>query len=296
MGDQLSNEYGYFANSYTFTISGSAINSFTIAFDDKNGGFPTKIVVDDIDYYNDDAFFTVSVAQADTHTVTINNWNKPNEPIIVSGIYIGIDILIDRRNLISVASSIFDRGDYKLPNYGIISNTGELSFNDIDGEIKDYAEQQLLNKDLKVVITLNDTLSGKSETIAIMETQDWDYDNDNMSVSVSLQDDLVEWQDIQVDGINYDPRYPNKALSNGTMEDLYRWLQNEQRTPSKYQMLSFEDLDTLTKGILTNTKVEYPLLKSGNLWEQWTKLCQVCGLYIYKNSEGKTVCSYTYGS
>jgi hypothetical protein len=183
-----------------------------------------------------------------------------------------------------------------LPSYGIISNVGDVSFNDICGQIAYYAELLILGSDLKVVMMLNDTLSSKSELMAIMETQDWNYDNDNMSVSVSLKDDLVEWQDISVDGINYDPRYPNKVLTNGTMEDLYKWLQDGQRTPSKYQMLPFEELDTSTKGILTNTEIDYPLLKSGSLWEQWTKLCQVCGLYIYKNSQGETVCSYTYGS
>jgi hypothetical protein len=117
-----------------------------------------------------------------------------------------------------------------------------------------------------------------------------------MSVSVSLQDNLVEWQEIQIEGFGYDPRNPYKVLANGTMEDLYNWLQNGDRTPTKYRMLRFERLDEQTQNILRYTKIEYPLLKSGSLWEQWTKLCQVCGLYIYKNSQGNTVCSYTYGS
>jgi hypothetical protein len=61
-------------------------------------------------------------------------------------------------------------------------------------------------------------------------------------------------------------------------------------------MLQFEELDQKTQDILELTRVDYPLLEDGTLWEQWQKLCEVCGLYIYKNNEGKTVCTYTYGS
>ena len=128
-----------------------------------------------------------------------------------------------------------------------------------------------------------------------METTDWDYDNNNRSVSVSLQDDLVEWQNIYVKGFDYDPRNPFKILPNGTMKDLYEiWLYKE--VPSKYRLLEFDELDTITQNILANTKIKYPLLKGGTLWEQFVKLCEVCGLYVYKNKDGKTVCSYTYGS
>ena len=107
---------------------------------------------------------------------------------------------------------------------------------------------------------------------------------------------MEEWQDIIVEGFNYDPREPFMVLTNGSMQDLYNWLQDPQRTPRKYNMLAFYELDEQTREILSNTKIQYPILENGNLWEQWTKLCQVCGLYIYKNIEGRTVCSYTYGS
>jgi hypothetical protein len=85
------------------------------------------------------------------------------------------------------------------------------------------------------------------------------------------------------------------------MSNVYKWLQGQDengnyRTPEKYQMLSFEQLDEKTQNILENTTIDYPLLENGTLWEQWQKLCEVCGLYIYKNNEGKTVCTYTYGS
>jgi hypothetical protein len=309
IGSQKSDGNGIFQEPYEITFSSAVgIKSITISFDTVNNRFPKNIKVDGVLYSDDDPIFTVAnkmqVALSETvetHSIVIENWNTPNYPLVIQGIYIDISIDIDYRNLISLNRSITYRSDNKLPSYGIISNTGNLEFNDLDGEIKDYAEQLLLTSDLKVVITLNNTLADTHEQVGIFETKDWDYDNDNRSVSVSLKDDLEEWQDIQVQGINYDPREPFKIIADGKMSNVYKWLQGQDengnyRTPEKYQMLAFEDLDDKTKNILENTEIKYPLLENGTLWEQWEKLCQVCGLYIYKNNEGKTVCTYTYGS
>ena len=302
IGSQLSDSDGKFQTPYEIKFkSKSGINAITIVFDTQNNRFPKSINVDGINYYDDDPIFTIAnqtkvlLLETETeHSIIINDWNAPNYPLVIQGIYIDISIDINYRNLISLNRSIAYRGDTKLPSYGIISNTGNLEFNDLNGEIKDYAEQMLLTSDLKVVINLNNTLSKTHEQVGIFETRDWDYDNDNRSVSVSLKDDLEEWQDIQVQGFSYDPRNPKAILTQKSMANLYVWLQD--KTPTKYQMLSFEQLDEKTQNILQNTIIDYPLLENGTLWEQWQKICEVCGLYIYKNNEGKTICTYTYGS
>lgn len=302
IGGQPSNENGEFVTPYTLTISGTNITSLAIEFDKVNNRHPNTIKIDNVEYADDDAIFTIgNLSSANSHTVTIDNWNSPNYPLVIMGIYVEISIDINYRNLISLNRSIAYRGDNKSPSYGIISNTGNLEFNDLDGEIRDYAEQMLLTSDLKVVITLNNTLANTHEQVGIFETREWNYDNDNRSVSVSLKDDLEEWQDIQVQGFSYDPREPFKIIADGKMSNVYKWLQGQDengnyRTPEKYKMLTFEQLDEKTRTIIESTTIEYPLLENGTLWAQWQKLCQVCGLYIYKNNEGQTVCSYTYGS
>lgn len=294
IGSQLSNDNGEFEPSCEITVNGSNINVLTIAFDTVNNRHPNTIKIDENEYKDDDAIFTVNLENANSHTITIDNWNANGYPLVISGIYVEINIDINYRNLIGLSAQIFDRSDYKLPSYGIISNTGNLEFNDLDGEIKDYAEQMLLSSDLKVKIDLTDTLSGISEQVALMETENWDYDNDNRSVSVSLKDDLVEWQDIYIAGINYDPSNPFATIEKGNLLKIYDYLY--EKTPSKYNMISSDDLDYQTKSIIQKITMEQPILKDGTLWEQWNKFCQVCGLYIYKNSKGKTICNYTYGS
>jgi hypothetical protein len=309
IGSQLSDSDGKFQTPYEIKFnSKSGINAITIVFDTENNRFPKSIIVDGVNYYDDDPIFTIAnqtkvlLLETETeHSIIINDWNAPNYPLVIQGVYIDISIDINYRNLISLNRSITYRGDNKLPSYGIISNTGNLEFNDLNGEIKDYAEQLLLTSDLKVVITLNNTLANAHEQVGVFETETWDYDNDNRSVSVSIKDDLEEWQDIQVQGFSYDPREPFKIIADGKMSNVYKWLQGQDengnyRTPEKYQMLSFEQLDEKTQAILESTTIDYPLLENGTLWEQWQKLCEVCGLYIYKNNEGKTICTYTYGS
>lgn len=301
IGGVASNENGVFETPYEITISGTDITSFTIAFDTTNNRHPNTIKVDNVEYADDDAIFTISnLPSANSHTIIIDNWNTPNYPLVITGIYVEISINIDYRNLISLNRSINYRSDNKLPSYGVISNTGNLEFNDLDGEIKDYAEQLLLTSDLNVVITLTNTLAKIDEQVGVFQTENWDYDNDNRRVTVSLKDDLEEWQDIYVEGITIDPRKiydePLSYIYN------YLWEITSNRTygskigKGNYNMLALGELDQDTQNVLNNVYTKYPLLNSGNLWQQWTKLCQVCQLHIYKDNQGIIVCRYNGGN
>lgn len=297
IGNVLCDESGNFAETYSIEIYDNNnlvdnLNSITIAFDTTNNRHPKSIIVNGVEYFDDDAIYTIIGIDSPKAIIEISNWNTPNYPIVISGIYLNIDIDINERNLISFDRGNPTRSDNKLPSYGIISSTGNIEFNDLNGEIKDYAEQLLLTSDLVVKIYLNNTLTRKSVQIGDFETEKWDYDNDNRVVNVTLKDDLEEWQDIQISGINYDPREPFKIIAEGRMSNVYKWLWD--RTPSKYKMLSYAELDEETKTILYDTKIAYPLLKDDTLWKQWEKLCQTCALYIYKDV-GKTICSYYYG-
>jgi hypothetical protein len=307
IGNQPSNENGDFISVYSITINSTEIiKNLTFAFDTANNGHPNSISVDGKGYIDDDAIFTVAnLTSATSHTITISNWNTANAPLVITGIYTEVSIEIDRRNLISLESSIYDRADLKLPSFGIISNTGNIEFNDIDGEVRDYAEQLLLEKGLKCEIKLNNTLvDGASETIGVFETNEWDYDNNNRVVSVSLKDDLEEWQEINVDEISYDPRKTEHKSFKWLYEYLWELTSNIsyiingeiKKGKGNYNMLPFVYLDEQTQSVLNNTYTQYPLLKAGTLWQQWTKLCEVCQLHIYKNSDGVVVCRYNGGN
>lgn len=290
IGNQLSNEELKFPQSYTIEVSGASINSLTIVFDDVNMRYPNTISVDGTTYYLDDPIFTVFGLQGTsdaTFMVKIDNWNTPNSPLVISGIYAEISIDINKHNMISIDAPLSVRSDLKLPSFGIFSNSGNIEFKDYDGEIGDYAEQLLLTSDIKVDILLANTLANTEQKVAEFYTKDWDYDSITRQVSVSLKDGLEEWQDINIDGFNYDPRNPRSVLTHRSMSDLYKWL--HEQTPTKYKMIAYDNLDDYTKLILNNTTIRYPYLTSGSLWQQWQKLSEVTGSYIYKNHEGDTI-------
>lgn len=242
-------------------------------------------------YAVDDALFTLSKPTANGYIVEIDDWNTPNSLLVLTGIYVDITIDIDRRNLVGIDETIYDRSDLKLPSYGVKSNMGNLSFNDLDGEIKDYAEQLLLGSDLNVNIYINNTLNKKSELVGVFKTDTWDYDNYNRNVEVSLKDDLLEWQEINMPRINYDPNNPTHQNFEWLYRQIYAFT-----VQNGYDMLSFDELDEQTQSVLTNNYMQYPFLEPASLWAQWDKFGKATLTHIFKKGNGKIVCKYNGGN
>lgn len=299
IGNVVASNNNLFPIPYTITVYGYGITSMTIVFDSYNNRRPVNAVnIDNGPVIVSSPIVTISGLDGSEayHTIDVRTWNTPNYPLVIEGIYSDIVSDITYSRLTKLDYKIESRGDIGLPSYGIISNRGNISFVDIDDEYLLYAESGLLKFGADVDVILTDTLSKKSEVQASAITSEWSYDNDNKQISATLKDNLEEWQNITIEGINFDPRNPNMVLTNGTMADLYVWLQKPENTPSKYNMLTFEELDERTKEILTKTEIDYPVLKSDTLWNQWTKLCNVCALYIYRNKFNRVTCSYFYGA
>ncbi len=307
------NSSGYYSynqslNMWLEITAQNKINSLTFIFDNLKDIHPYQIrFADDNSYYNE--IKTINVTSS---TLTIEKpfedkvptkyriyfvgLNKPNSPFVLKGIYSGETIEINSRNIISISRNSSDRADFKLPSFGIISNTSEIEFNDTNGKILQYAKDLLLKEGLECNIylknSLYDSFESDGELIGVFTTANWEYDNNNRKVSVSLKDDLEEWQDINIEGFSYDA----KNRPQYTLEWFYRHLHDSARTPTKYKMLAFEELDTTTKNILSNYTIRYPMLKSGSLWQQWTKMCQVAQAHIYKLDNGKTTFVYRGGN
>jgi hypothetical protein len=290
IGNISSDDNGNFSSQYNIVITGSKITNLTFVFDTENNGYPKDLYwitssTTEQEYKLDDPIFTLAIQGGEVPSLKIRrpNWSVSNSPFVLQALYAELSIDIDTSNLISINAPFFDRADISLPSFGVISNKGSLSFNDKYGEIEDYIADGLLKENQDITMSLNNTLSKTSQTVGIAKTVEWNYDNDNRVVDLSFKDNLEEWQDIFVEGINYDPRNPQSK----TGEYYYNYLYG--KTPSKYNMQTFDELDTVVKNKLKGFVVPYPLLNDGNLWQQWNKLCQACFLNIYKQTT-KTVC------
>lgn len=306
-GATLSSGENYFIaenvqETYSIIVVGENLVALTIFFDEYNNQYPQTIVLDGTalneTHTNDNPIFTVTFSPRNSVTLHCSNFTKPDYPLVVHGICADLSIDVGLGTLLNVEANKTDRSNIDLPSYGIISNSALLEFLDKDGEVKEYAKQLLLKGGLKTEISVNDTLvknSQKKETVSVMYTETWSYNNKNSNVSVTLKDDLEEWQNIKVEpliiveGLDTD----NPYIKRQSFEVLYKHLYN--CTPSKYNLLDFNSLDSTTQDILKNTYIEYPILNGASLWSEFDKLCQVCQLHIYKDVD-KTVCCYLGGN
>lgn len=304
IGSQAADAEGNFATPYTLTFSIDDLDTsninFSILFDTYNNAYPNTIQgivyadgakVGDLHIVHSQtlcAFIyngTVSGSNIEFR-ITISDWSMSNYPLRIQGIYTGIKLYVDRRNMISLSAPIKDRSDNEQPSYGIISNSGSLSLIDGTGEIKEYARMKLLKPDLDVQLTLEDTLTKKKQSIGKFKTYTWTYNNKNFEVDIELKDDMEQLQNNISDGME-------KESNEMTFLQVYNWMVSE--TSSKSSNFIFAQLDNKTESVLSNIKCSNIFVNSGNLWEQFTKLCNIVGIHIYENANKEVIVSSDFG-
>lgn len=276
---------------YNIVVSGSNLSSITINFDTADRQFPTKIKVGTVLYTNDDASFTINNLTESPFMISFSDWNKPFYPAKIEAIYIRKTIDIDRRNILSMKTTTFDRENISMPSFGVRSNSSSIEFRDLDGEIADYAAMNALTKDLRVEMFIKDTLSKKEQKVATAYTEDWNYDSNNRTVSVSTTDGLEDWQSINVSRIDIDIRENNQT----DMVWLYEHLREIANAKSRVKVASVDELDAKTVDALRNVKIEYPVLDECSLWSAFSKLCLACFLHLHVGADGVAKPFYTYG-
>ena len=290
IGSELANASGNFKSTYTIQARGDNLAAIVIVFDKENHRHPNTVTVDGNIFIDDDPQFEIPLTETSSlHTIQISNWNTPNEPLIITGIYADINIEINNTNLVSFRSNIMDRESKDYPSYGIISNSANLDFADFDQSALDLIQQKILHSGITVTTWIENEEAGTTEQICEMEIRELTYENNNRQVQVTLKDNLESMQDINVPSIDYDPRYPQSQ----TAEWYYRYLYNITVDLNKYNIIQFDDLDADTKSILTKTSIQYPLLESGSLWDSWDKLCQLCLLHMYIDNNNVVTIKYS---
>lgn len=299
IGSVYANASGTFTTQYEITVSGSGISAFTICFDEQHGRFPHSITVDGAIYTDDDPNYTISVTQGNSHTIIIDNWNTPNYPLVISGIFVDLSIDLDYNRITGISREVRERSDISMPSWGILSSGGSLEFSDYDGEVLDYIEQNILKSGVEVTINLNNTLFGKtqsgewavSEQVAKYYVDDVDYDVNNKEVKLSVKDGLEKLQDVGDVQLTVNPfNYVSKSFS-----DIYDYLRNEV-VRAGVEMDSYDDLDANTKSAFDNY-VPVPITEEGNsLWQLLNKFAIATQTHIYMKQNGVLTCRYNGGN
>lgn len=278
IGKVVCDSNGNFYEPYVITIKGKDIETLIITFDSFNKQYPKNVIVNGTSYPCDSSVFKVQVDKTNSVTVIINNWNRANYPLRIQGIS-GFYISLNQHNIISIRNSIYDRNDERTPSYGLFSNVGNLKFIDVDSRVRFYIEARQLDESKLCQMYLANN-SNKQE-VGLFYTHQWNYNNNTNEVNVTLQDNLIEWQKINVEGIAYNYKNPISR----PLKYFYDYLKDI----AENNGFEFEPLDSTTYNILNTTTINYVFLESDTLWKEFEKLCVVAQLYIYKNNDNKVV-------
>lgn len=203
-------------------------------------------------------------------------------------------INLTARNLLSIERSIFERKDIDMPSWGIVSNSGNISFADSDGSIKKLADERKLKSGMKVEMFLNNTTLKTQQPVGVFFTNGWDYDATNKEVKVSLQDELQLWQSFSISNIEYDAsKSKEEQMLNG--KGVYDAILSEMQK-SGYDISKFEELDANTLSHLKRFTLPYPYFEAQTFWSVWTNFCVAMQLHIYINNNAKIVVKYNGGN
>lgn len=212
----------------------------------------------------------------------------------VGSAYLGEEIdheeIIDKRTLISLKTNIMSRDSVDAPNWGIISNSGDIVFADTMAHFSGFANLGLLKEGLPIEIYLNNSLKKTKNLVYVFYSKRWSYDNDNKTINLYFGDRLEEWQDIVIEPMDVDI----SNIKSKSAKEIYDWLKN--KTPKKYSVNDFSLLDAKTQEVMIKTVIPTPVIRQGNLWEQWCKLCTCCGLYVFVDKNNNVTCRYMEGA
>lgn len=290
VGSEYADEQGIFPTTYIVSFSTSEpIDTFFLSFDTYNKAFPKSLT---LKAYINGSMTTIGTfadndsqwefkldAPSTSFQISVSNWSMPNKPFVLTGIYTDLHIHLDYSKITDIDVGIVTRADFSKPSYGIVSNSGSISFNDFYNEISDYIELGLLKEGALVQVYIENSLvKSQKYKVCEMYTDKWTYDEENKSVTVSLVDGLEKLQEIQFNGISYFPRIQNK---NSTFTEIYNELVNS-TVAIGYKV--YANANTLN--IIGRIHTTHKYMEKSSLWSAWNKFAIATKTHIYKNADG----------
>lgn len=289
-GSIYSNDYGLFEKSYEIEFTTKDfIDTFFISFDTYNRAYPKQIElhaeVDGVmtfigNFKDDDVQWEFKLAKSTKRVkFKVYEWSMPNKPFVVTGIYSDLKLTLDYTKITDISCGIVTQAEFVKPSYGIVSNSGTISFNDFYNEISDYIELGLLKEGALVNIWIeNSLIPSQKYKVSEMYTDKWTYDEENKSVTVSLVDGLERLQDVEFEGIEYFPRVSQPKSYNSILNIL--------KEKTKYIGFKVKITGDISAYLIGFTN-PFPYMASSSLWSAWQKFGEATKTHIYKNSNGE---------
>ena len=286
IGDEKSDVNGVFEDAYALYFQGTQLSSVCVEFDTQTKQYAKRIELYEgmgetwlAEWANDDANFVAFYPFKDNQQYHFRfyDWSAPNSPLVIRGVRVGdSEIIVDKRNAISINCKFMEKADVDTPSFGLFSNSGSIEFKDIDGEYLELIEQKALSRGSQIEITLEDKIHNTKELAfpAFATITDLDYDVENQTVKASFSDGLEQLQEMQFNGTN-------TSIDNFRSSTLYAML------GSLRSGVSVVVADTTTERHLKEAIVPIPFVDGSSIWAAMEKLCVAGQCVIYADIKSK---------
>lgn len=255
------NTNGYYDYDSTLFIYGEGIQRLLIFFDKDNNVYPTKMIINGIEYSNTSDVFYVdfSYPKYDNLVIQFTELNKPNAQLRIGGVSTDVNCVFNRGN--GLNSVTFTSVDESVPYYGVVSYSGSLEINDREGILKSLSDFGLL-PNIQINVYINNI---KVKTFTA--NNDISYSDKEALVSIELLDEIQFLQQINT-GIDLYYKDLN-AVS----------LFNSLAAKFPYQIT----LTSSANSKLLKINISQIFIEKNTWWEVWNSFCSGTKTLLYKD-------------
>ncbi len=275
-------ENGELSTDLAFTIVGSNITNVTFYFDETAQQWATEAYIDGKKMVSDDHIWTFAWdTPVSAKTITFTKWHRPNYNACITHLDIILDELILGDKWIEDFDSLSQSvADNTVPNYGVLANTGNLTLNDVNGELKDYAEDGILkNSNYPLMIFAN----GKQIQYHI--STDTEYDFDAMQLKIELSNDLSIMENIIYNGLALTNEMSAFELLSEIFSSTTTFTPAEIDEMCDYPIF-YAGLNGTIKDYLQAINIKYPFANQTTLKSAINKICDIAQLIFVQLDNG----------
>lgn len=271
------------------TLEGKDIDSVTFYGDKTANQFPTRAIVNGEYIYSDDAEWAIVFpTTSNTQTITFDMWNRSDYNACFTHIEVMNSVLIlDNKYLKGVETLTQITAQGNEISYNPVNSRGSLEIIDINGEIKDYINDGILDlNNLNAIIQVN------GNDIQSHICKNSTYQNNSFSFSCDLEEHEMASKSITLNMRDYDDgqNIPYSEIS--LKEILVQYVYDGKNIDDMLQentMLYYDNDEITIDTYLQLIRLKYFYLYNATKKDILNYVCQIAQITLVQKTSGKKV-------
>lgn len=182
----------------------------------------------------------------------------------------GTDLILNEAWIDDLSTKSQITSDPSSIQYGLLGNAGSLKLRDIDGTLKNYISKNVIDvSNVPIQIIVNNNLIQSHISI------DSDYNTQDMFLNIQLSNELYNWDNMNIDGINLQKERNAYSLLEDTLKRLNYTLEDIN--------LMF---DSELKQYLTSIIIPYPYVENKSYREAINLFCNLAQINSFEDKNG----------